>query len=415
MTATPWLSVVGLGEDGLDVLPPAVRLLVDEAEVLIGGDRHLSMVPETHSAQRMTWRSPLRDTIADIRALEGKKVCVLATGDPMSYGIGVTLGREFGHDALTIVPAPGAFTLVAARLGWPLEQVTRLTVHGRPLDIVARHLQPGARLLILSEDGATPAALAALLSEHGYGPSGMTVFEHMGAVDEAQSFEIAEKWGDRRVRDLNTVAVACVPAEDTIPLASVPGLPDESFLHDGQLTKREVRAATLAVLGPRPGALLWDVGTGNGSIAIEWMRAGGSAIGIEPDAERRDRAARNATQLGVPELRLVAGRAPEALDGLPMPDAIFVGGGTSAENLLEDCWQALRPGGVLVANAVTLESETRLAQFRDRHGGEMVRIAVSRLDAVGPYHGWRPLMPVTQLSLRKPYLGKPFSPKGKPE
>lgn len=407
MSNTPWLSVVGLGEDGLDVLPPAVRLLVDEAQVVIGGERHLAMLPATHSAQRMTWRSPLRDTIADIRALEGKRVCVLATGDPMSYGIGVTLGREFGQNALTIIPAPGAFSLAAARLGWPLEQVTRLTVHGRPLDLVSRHLQPGARLLVLSEDGATPAALARLITERGYGPSKLTVIEHMGGSDEAQHTETAANWGEKPVRDLNTVAVQCVPTEDTVPLSAVSGLPDESFLHDGQLTKREVRAATLAVLGPHPGALLWDIGTGNGSIAIEWMRAGGRAIGIEPEAERRDRAARNAAVLGVPDLRLVAGRAPDALHGLPTPDAVFVGGGTSAEGLLDFCWAALGPGGVLVANAVTLESETRLAQFRDRFGGEMVRIAVSRLDAVGPYHGWRPLMPVTQLSLRKPFKGVP--------
>ena len=402
MTVSPWLSIVGLGEDGLGVLPPAVRSLVDGAAVVIGGERHLAMLPGTHSAQRMTWRSPLRDTIADIRALEGKRVCVLATGDPMSYGIGVTLGREFGREALTVIPAPGAFTLAAARLGWPLEAVSRLTVHGRPLDLVSRHLQPGAKLLILSEDGATPAALASLLVERGYGPSEITVFEHMGGADEVQTTETAQNWGERRVRDLNTVAVDCVAGEDTIPLALVPGLPDESFLHDGQMTKREVRAATLAALGPRPGALLWDVGTGNGSIAIEWMRAGGRAIGIEPNAERRDRAARNAAVLGVPDLRLVAGRAPDALADLPAPDAVFVGGGTSAEGVLEFCWAALAPGGVLVANAVTLESETRLAGFRDRHGGEMVRIAVSRLDAVGPYHGWRPLMPVTQLNLRKP-------------
>jgi len=402
MIPTPWLSVVGLGEDGLDVLPPAVRTLIDGAEVVIGGERHLAMLPETHSARRMTWRSPLRDTIADIRALEGKRVCVLATGDPMSYGIGVTLGREFGHGALTVIPAPGAFSLAAARLGWPLETAVRLTVHGRPLDLVSRHLQPGAKLLILSEDGATPASLARLMTERGYGQSEITVFEHMGAADESQTTEIAEKWGDRRVRDLNTVAVDCVAGMDTLPLSAVPGLPDESFLHDGQLTKREVRAATLAALGPRPGALLWDVGTGNGSVAIEWMRAGGRAIGIEPDAGRRDRAARNAAVLGVPDLRLVAGRAPDALVDLPAPDAVFVGGGGSTDGVLEFCWEALAPGGCLVANAVTLESETRLAQFRDRVGGEMVRIAVSRLDAVGPYHGWRPLMPVTQLAVRKP-------------
>ena len=401
MTEEPWLSVVGIGEDGLEVLPPAARALVEGAEHIVGGERHLAMLPADCSATKTVWRSPLADTVADIRALKGRRVCVLATGDPMSFGIGVTLAREFGPAGMTVVPAPGAFSLAAARLGWPLEQAARVTIHGRPIELIALHLHPCARILILSEDGGSPAKVAALLREHGYGASPMTVFEHLNGETEETLIADANTWSVDKCRDLNTIAVECVSDSDTNVLARVPGLPDDAFLHDGQLTKREVRAATLAALAPLPGALLWDVGCGNGSVAVEWMRAGGEAIGIEPKAERRDRAARNALSLGVPGLRLVDGSAPQALDGLPAPDAVFVGGGSSDGTVLEACWSALKPGGRLVANAVTMESETRLAGFHGVHGGEMARIAVSRLDAVGPYHGWRPMMPVTQLSVTK--------------
>ena len=404
MSNGPWLSVVGIGEDGYAGLPAAVRVLVDGAAHVFGGDRHLAMLPPDHSATRTSWRSPLTATVADIRAVEGERVCVLATGDPMSYGIGVTLAREFGSGTMTVVPAAGAFSLAAARLGWPLEQVARLTIHGRPIDLIALHLRPAARILILSEDGTSPAHVAALLTRHGYGASVITVFEHLNGADENLLQGTANTWSVDKCRDLNTIAVECVADADTNVLGTVPGLPDEVFLHDGQLTKREVRAATLAALAPAPGALLWDVGCGNGSVAIEWMRAGGEAIGIEPVAERRDRAARNAATLGVPGLKLIDARAPGGLDGLPPPDAIFVGGGLTEDGLLDLCWRALAPGGRLVSNAVTIEGEARLAAFRERSGGEMVRLAVSRLEAVGPFHGWRPLMPVTQLQVLKPRL-----------
>ena len=404
MTTDPWLSVVGIGEDGLAGLSPAARVLVEGAAHLFGGDRHLAMLPAGHSATTTSWRSPLADTIADIRAVAGEPVCVLATGDPMSFGIGVTLAREFGAGCMTVIPAPGAFSLAAARLGWPLEQVARLTVHGRPLDLIALHLRPAARLLILSEDGTSPAAIAALLTQHGYGESRITVFEHLDGPEENALHGAANTWSVDKCRDLNTIAVECVAGADTNVLGAVPGLPDDAFLHDGQLTKREVRAATLAALAPAPGALLWDIGCGNGSVAIEWMRAGGTAIGLEPVAERRDRAARNAAVLGVPGLKLIDARAPDGLADLPRPDAIFVGGGLTADGLLDRCWDALTPGGRLVSNAVTIEGEGRLAAFRARIGGEMTRLAVSRLEGVGPYHGWRPLMPVTQLHVTKPRL-----------
>lgn len=403
MTA-PWLSVVGVGEDGLRGVSPAARALVDTAEVLIGGERHLAMVPDGHPARRMCWLSPLKDTISAIRQLEGQKVCVLATGDPMSFGIGVTLARAFGADALTIHPVPGAFSLAAARLAWPLEDVTRLTLHGRPLDRLRLCLYPGARLLILSEDGATPLNVARLLSETGFGESTLTVLEHLGGTDEALHRLTAQDATSREhltFRDLNVMAVDCIAGPGAIFHPRGGGLPDDAFLHDGQLTKREVRAATLSALAPFPGALLWDIGSGNGSVAIEWMRLGGAAIGIEPNAERRDRAARNAGLLGVPDLRLIDGRAPDVLSGLAPPDAVFVGGGAGTAGVLEAAYDALPAGGRLVANAVTVESEARLVAFHQLHGGSLTRLAVSRLEPVGPHHGWRPLMPVTQYALTK--------------
>lgn len=398
--STPWLSVVGIGEDGLERLSPAARTLVDGAEVLVGGARHLAMIPEGHPAECHEWQSPLKKTVAMLRGMAGRRVCVLATGDPMSYGVGVTLGREFGPQALTVIPAPGAFSLAAARLGWPLEAVDRLTVHGRPLALLNAYVRPGARLLILSEDGATPASVAALLCARGYPESRLTVFEHMGGPEEAVQESAAAGWGDVRTRDLNTLAVECIAGPDAVLTSRAAGLPDEAFRHDGQLTKREVRAATLARLAPQPDALLWDVGSGAGSVAIEWMRLGGRAVGVERQTDRVAMAAANAEALGAPLLKLVTGAAPDALAGLEAPDAVFIGGGLT-DGVAEACWARLKPGGRLVANAVTVEGESVLARLHASLGGEMARIAVSRLEAVGPYHGWRPLMPVTQFAVTK--------------
>jgi precorrin-6Y C5,15-methyltransferase (decarboxylating) len=403
----PWLSIVGIGEDGLDGIAPAARTLVDDAQVLVGGARHLAMIPQDHPAERLTWRSPLTDTVADLRARQGRAVCVLATGDPMSYGIGVTLGRAFGRDALRVHPVAGAFSLAAARLGWPMEEVGRLTLHGRPLSLLAAHLAPRRRLLILSENGETPAQVAAFLTARGYGASRLVALSHLGGAAEETVEAAAEAWGDRRVADLNTLAVRCTAGPTAPPPGLAPGLPDDLFAHDGQLTKQEVRAATLAALRPFPEAVLWDVGAGAGSIAIEWMRAGGRALALEPKAERRAFIAENAERLGAPQLTVVAGSAPDGLadlaDRAPQPDAIFFGGGLTAGDGVERALDALAPGGRFVANAVTLEGEARLAALHAAQGGEMRRIAVSRLVAVGPYHGWRPMMPVTQYCWIKPY------------
>jgi precorrin-6B C5,15-methyltransferase / cobalt-precorrin-6B C5,C15-methyltransferase len=400
---TRWLSVIGIGDDGLAGLSPAARTLVETAETLVGGARHLAMAPAS-AAERLEWRRPLADTIGDIAARRGRRVTVLATGDPLWYGVGVVLARHFAREEMTIVPQPSAFSLAAAQLGWPLADCTMLSLHGRPLDSLRLHLAPQRRLLILSENGATPRRVAALLAAAGWGSSRMTVFAHLGGAQEAAQHGTAADWGQRTSADLNTIAVECRAAADARALPRLAGLPDDAFEHDGQLTKREVRAATLARLAPLPGEILWDIGAGSGSIAIEWLRATehGTAVAVERDPARAARIARNAAALGVPGLQIVAAAAPEAIAGLPPPDAVFVGGGLVDARLLPALWAALKPGGRLVANVVSLEGERALLDWQVRHGGDLVRLAVSHCEALGGHHVWRPLLPVTQLAAAKP-------------
>ena len=395
---TPWLSIVGLGEDGLPGLAPAARALLDNAEVLIGGTRHLDMVPDD-GRERLTWPSPLGAIVEEIARRRGRRVCVLATGDPMHYGIGVTLAKAVPTDEMVVIPAPSAFSLACARLGWILSEVETLTLHGRPLALLHPAIQPGARLLLLSNDAATPDQVAELLCARGYGPSRIAVLEHMGGAKERHLDGTAEAWQPGRVADFNTIAVDCRAGPDAALLPRTPGLPDEAFRHDGQMTKRELRAVTLSALQPVPGQLLWDLGAGSGSIAIEWMRSHPRcrAVAVERDADRIALIAGNAAALGTPGLEIVEGEAPGALDGLEAPDAAFIGGGLRADGNFETCWDRLKPGGRLVANAVTVEGEQALARWRAELGGELTRIAVSRAGTLGPYTGWRPLMPVTQL------------------
>jgi precorrin-6Y C5,15-methyltransferase (decarboxylating) len=399
----PWLAIIGIGDDGVAGLSAAAAALLASAELVVGAARHLALVPEGKEA-RLVWETPLVDTIARIAEWRGRRVIVLASGDPMCYGVGVTLARNFARAEMTIVPQPGAFSLAAARLAWPLAECEMVTVHGRPLAQLALYLAPGQRILVLSEDGGTPSRIAALLRETGWGPSVLTVLEHMGGVRENIVSATADSWDERRCADLNTVALACWPGRGARPLSRAAGLPDEVFVNDGQLTKREVRAATIAALAPLPGQLLWDVGAGCGAVAIEWLRAArrSRAIAIECSSERCAFIARNAIALGVPDLRVVTGEAPAALAGLPRPDAVFLGGGLGATDLLETLWDALAPGGRLVANAVTVGGEAHLLEWQARHGGALTRLAISRAAPVGPHLGWRPLMPVTQLAAVKP-------------
>jgi precorrin-6B C5,15-methyltransferase / cobalt-precorrin-6B C5,C15-methyltransferase len=384
------ITVVGIGEDGLDGLSPVARALVDGAQVLVGGARHLAMVPEG-GAERLEWASPFVQSRTLLETRRDKRLVVLASGEPLWFGAAATLIGWFGAESVTVVPHPGAFSLAAARLGWALQDCLCLTIHGRPVAGLGLHLSPAARLLVLAEDRASPARVAELLAERGFGGSRVLVLENLGGAAE-RLCGVADC-----ASDLAVIAVECVADPGTVPLSRVPGLPDEAFEHDGQLTKRDIRAATLAALAPQPGQVLWDVGAGCGSIAIEWMRAGGRAVAIESKPERLERIARNAAALGVPGLEIIAGRAPDALplDRAP-PDAIFVGGGVSEAGLLDICWSVLGRGGRLVANAVTMEGEEALVALFGLHGGEMTRLAIAHLDKVGGFHAWHPSMPVTR-------------------
>jgi precorrin-6Y C5,15-methyltransferase (decarboxylating) len=399
----PWLDIIGLGEDGLEGLAPGLRRTIDEAELIVGGARHLEML--THArARTITWATPLSQTVDEILRWRGRSVVVLATGDPMHFGIGVTLARRVGLEEMRIHPGVSAFSLAASLLGWSLSEVECLTLHGRPIRLLAGLVSPGRRLLVLSHDGSTPAAVAGFLTGLGFGQSRMVVLEHMGGSKEARIEGVVNAWEQERVADLNTIAIECVagPDEKSLPLAS--GIEDSRFRHDGKITKREVRAATIALLSPRPGQLLWDVGAGSGSIAIEWLRQHVTmrAFAIESRPERVLAIRDNMLSMGIARLNLVEGMAPGAFKDLPQPDAIFLGGGLSDSGLIGAAWAALAPGGRIVANAVTAEGEAALLEARRGLGGAMTRIAVTRLSEVGALHGWKPLMPVTQWSARKP-------------
>ncbi|MCY4334817.1 MAG: precorrin-6y C5,15-methyltransferase (decarboxylating) subunit CbiE [Litoreibacter sp.] len=400
MSEAPWLHIVGIGEDGMDGLTPATRAVVEAAEIIVGGDRHHELSPNVQ-AERVAWPSPFDALIDKLLSYKGKRVVVLATGDPLWFSVGARIGRAIPASQIVYHPQLSAFQLTAARMGWSLADVETLTVHGRPVHQMVAFIQPDQRLIILTTGSETPGQIAKFLADRGFGKSEMTVLASMGGEKEQRFEGVAETW-DHDVPAFNTLAVHCVAAPDVALLPRVPGLADDLFQSDGTMTKQEVRAATVAKLMPMRGALLWDIGTGSGSVAIEWMRAAryARAIGIEPRADRRAMAAENALALGAPKLELVEGSVPAALSGLEAPDAIFIGGGLS-EEVFDIAWENLRPLGRLVANAVTLESEALLIALRAKHGGDLVKIGVERAEAVGRFTGWRPAMTVTQWSLVK--------------
>ncbi|MGZ8323035.1 MAG: precorrin-6y C5,15-methyltransferase (decarboxylating) subunit CbiE [Rhodoplanes sp.] len=399
-----WLSIVGIGEDSADGLSPIARGLVADAELVFGGKRHLQLAGAVIRGAARPWPSPFERGIAEVLAARGRAVCVLASGDPFFYGVGAVLMRHVDPQETVTVPGASAFSLAAARLGWSLPDTTLLSLHARALDLVRPHLQPGARLLALTSDGDGPAALARLLAATGFGASKLTVLEALGGPRERVRGTTAEGFDVGAVDPLNTVAIEVAASSLARVLARAAGLPDALFEHDGQITKREIRAVTLSSLGPRRGELLWDIGAGSGSIAIEWMLADPSmrALAIEARADRAARIRRNAAAFGVPGLDVIEGAAPNALGGLPAPDAIFIGGGASDPGVLDAALAALRPGGRLVVNAVTLETEAVLIARHAALGGELIRIAVARADPVGGKTGWRPAMPVTQWAWVKP-------------
>ncbi|WP_260958809.1 precorrin-6y C5,15-methyltransferase (decarboxylating) subunit CbiE [Pseudomonas citri] len=399
---TPWLTVVGIGEDGFKGLGRTARHALLRATRIVGSDRQLALLPKCIAGQRELWPSPF--SLEPLLARRGEPVCVLASGDPMFYGVGASLAKQVPGEQMQIIPAPSSCSLAAARLGWPLQDVVTLSLVARPLAALNAHLSTGVRLLLLSNDRHSPAAVAALLRERGFGPSSMSVLEHLGGEAERRIDSSAQQWSDPTTADLNLIAIECRADTSTQPLSRLAGLPDQAFEHDGQITKRDVRAITLARLAPTPGELLWDVGAGSGSIGIEWMRAHPScrALAIEANEGRQGLIERNRDTLGVPGLQLIRGRAPQALEGLERPDAVFIGGGVTREGVLDACWARLKPGGRLVANAVTLQSEVTLMNWRDRHGGELTRIHIAQAQPLGEFDTWRQALPITLLDLVKP-------------
>lgn len=400
--AKPWLSLIGIGEDGAAGLIPAARQKLQQASFVVGGPRHLELAGPL-KAQTLAWPSPIEAALAPILARRGEHVCVLASGDPFFYGVGALLAAHLGADEIACIPAPSAFSLAAARLCWSLQDCALISLHGRDFERLIPALQPRARILCLSWDGATPHKIAALLCARGLGRSEMTVLEAMGGPREkirrarADAFDLAD------IDPLNVVAVEIGAAgrENFLPIS--PGLDDRLYEHDGQLTKRIARAATLSALAPRRGELLWDVGAGSGSVAIEWARLdpANRAIAIEERPERAERIIRNARTLGAPQIKVLCASAPQAFEGLAEPQAIFIGGGSSDEATLARAFAALCPSGRLVVNAVTIEAQAALLAARRAHGGDLVTIAVAHAEPLGGFSGWRPAMPIVQWAVTK--------------
>jgi len=395
----PWLTVVGIGEDGFKGLGKNARHALLGASRIIGGQRQLDLLPVCIRGERQLWPSPF--SLAPVLERYGEPVCVLASGDPMFFGVGASLARQVPSSEMLVLPAPSSCSLAAARMGWPLQDVVTLSVVARPIAALNAQLSGGVRLLVLSNDGQSPAAIAALLRERGFGPSRLSVLEHLGGEAERRIDGAANDWADPVVADLNLIAIECIAQANAPRLSRLAGLPDSAFRHDGQLTKRDVRAITLARLAPVPGELLWDVGAGSGSIGIEWMRAHPScrALAIEADEGRQLLIEHNRDALGVPGLQLIRGSAPQALVGLERPDAVFIGGGVTREGVLDACWAALKPGGRLIANAVTLQSEMTLMAWREQRKGELTRIHIAQAQPLGDFDTWRQAFPFTVLDV----------------
>jgi precorrin-6B C5,15-methyltransferase / cobalt-precorrin-6B C5,C15-methyltransferase len=398
-----WLGLVGIGEDGIDGLTPAARRLLAQAAFVVGGRRHLALAGPL-KAEMLAWPSPIENALDAIETHRGRPVCVLASGDPFFFGVGGMLMRRFEAHEMISIPAPSAFALAASRLGWSEQDCALLSLHGRPLEAIIPHLDDGARILSLSWDGSTPGKLAALLAARGMGRSKLTVCEAMGGANERVRSAEAQGFALENIAALNTIALEVAADRCARVLPRAAGLPDDWFEHDGQITKREIRAVTLAQLAPRRGEFLWDVGSGSGSVAIEWMLAdpANNAVAIERRPDRAERIARNALSLGAPGLSVITGEAPQAFADLAAPEAIFIGGGASAPGMIEDAYGKLRPGGRLIVNAVTLETQAACVDWRARFGGELAQIAVAHAEPLGRYSGWRATAPIVQWRLVKP-------------
>ena len=399
-----WLTIIGMGEDGWDGLSAKARHAVETAEAIVGSSRLLAFLPRS-TADLHEWPQPFSAVVDRIRPLSGRRTVVLATGDPLNYGVARKLMEFIPLAEMEIIPHLSAFSLAASRVGWSLPDCDTLTLHGREAAHIEPFIQPDVRLLVLTADAGTIAEVARRLVARGFVGSEITVLENMGGTRERQSTFIADAMPGAAFSDLNTLAIRCVASPGAKLFSRVAGLPDEAFVHDGQLTKREVRAATLATLAPSPEKLLWDVGAGCGSVSVEWMRAARAtqAIAFESNPDRLAMIAANADALGVPRLKTVAGAAPDTYQGQPAPDAVFIGGGIWVPGVFENAWAALKPGGTMVANVVTIEGELHLYDLHEKHGGDIVRMEISHLTHVGRLRALKPRMAVTQWRAQKPW------------
>jgi precorrin-6Y C5,15-methyltransferase (decarboxylating) len=399
-----WLTIAGMGEDGWDGLPSRARHAIETAEVIVGSSRLLAFLPQTR-AELHEWPQPFSAVVDRIRPLSGRRTVILATGDPLNYGVARKLMDFIPFAEMEIIPHLSAFSLAASRAGWSLPDCDTLTLHGRDAAHIEPFIQPDVRLIVLTSDATTIAEVARRFTARGFGKSEITVLENMGGPRERQSAFIADDPPPTDHSDLNTLAIRCIASPGARILPRLGGLPDDAFMHDGQLTKREVRAATLAALAPSPEKLLWDVGAGCGSVSIEWMRAarGAEAIAFEGNAERLAMIASNADALGTPRLKVIPGEAPATFAGQPAPDAVFIGGGIWSPGVFEHSWDALKPGGAMVANVVTIEGELHLYDLHEKHGGDIVRMEISHLTHVGRLRALRPRMAVTQWRAQKPW------------
>ena len=398
MAELPWLTIIGMGEDGPEGLTPASLDALENAEVVMAPARHLSLLP-VKPKRAIEWPAPFAEGIEVLRDLEGQHVVVLASGDPFWFGAGSVLAREFGNEAWVARPGPSCFSLAANHLGWSLEKTLCLGLHAAPLTRLRPHLASGQQMIVTLRDGEAPAGLAAYLSDQGFGESTLHVMEALGGPREKCRSFLASDLSD----DLSFTHPLCVAMYvqgDGSVLSLTAGQSDDWFENDGQITKRPIRALTLSALAPRPEEHLWDIGGGSGSIAIEWLLSDPSvqATSIEADPDRAERIARNAARLGVDRLSVVTGTAPEAMDGLPRPHSVFVGGGLTAELLA--CLTRLGAGTRLVANAVTLEAEALLADAHSTLGGELMRIEIAQAKPLGRKHGWRSAYPIVQWSVK---------------
>ncbi len=395
-----WLTIIGMGEDGWEGLSNRARLAIKATDVIVGSTRLLNFLPNIKAVHH-EWPQPFSAVVERIKPLIGRNTVILATGDPMNYGVARKLMEFIPFAEMTIIPHLSAFSLTASRMGWSLPDCDTLTLHGRPAANLEAFIQPDAKLIVLTADASTIPEIARRLEARDFGQSHVTVLENLGS--ERESVSLYAPHTD--YSDLNTVAIHCIASPDAKILSRLAGLPDEAFIHDGQLTKREVRASTLAALAPAPDQLLWDIGAGCGSVSIEWMRStrGCQAIAFEHNADRLNMIAQNSDALGTPRLKVVTDKAPESLANMPAPHAIFIGGGVGNAGVFETAWECLRPAGRLVANVVTIEGEMHLYDLQEKHGGDLVKIEISNLASVGPYRAMKPRMAVTQWRVQKPW------------